>query len=147
MSAIYWLIGMLILLVIEIVTLGLTTIWFAGGCLAAFVAALAGGGLAVQLIVFFVVSLVLLFVTRPIAVKYFNRGRTRTNADSLIGQRAVVTKAIDNLKAEGEAEVNGQVWTARSLNEDVVIPEGAIVDICRISGVKLIVKEKMEDNV
>jgi len=144
MSGIYWLIGMLILLGIEIATLGLTTIWFAGGCLAAFVAAAAGVGFGVQLIVFFVVSLVLLFVTRPIAVKYFNQGRTKTNADSLVGEKAMVLKSIDNLLAEGEVEVNGQVWTARSLDGDVKIPAGAIVEVCRISGVKLIVK-KMED--
>lgn len=145
MDAMYWLAAMLILLVIEIITLGLTTIWFAGGCLGAFVAAAAGADISIQIIVFFVISLVLLFATRPIAVKYLNKGRTKTNADSLIGRKAVVTKTIDNLKAQGEAEINGQVWTARSVDEDVKIEEGRIVEICRISGVKLIVKEKMED--
>lgn len=144
MNGIYWLIGMLVLLGIEIATMGLTTIWFAGGCLAAFVTAVAGGGFGVQLIVFFVVSLVLLFVTRPIAVKFFNQGRTKTNADSLIGEKAIVMKDIDNLLAEGEVEVNGQVWTARSQDGDVKIPAGTVVEVCRISGVKLIVK-KMED--
>ena len=144
MNGIYWLIGMLVLLGIEIATMGLTTIWFAGGCLAAFVTAVAGGGFGVQLIVFFVVSLVLLFVTRPIAVKFFNQGRTKTNADSLIGEKAIVMKDIDNLLAEGEVEVNGQVWTARSQDGDVKIPAGTVVEVCRISGVKLIVKN-MED--
>ena len=144
MNGIYWLIGMLVLLGIEIATMGLTTIWFAGGCLAAFVMAVAGGGFGVQLIVFFVVSLVLLFVTRPIAVKFFNQGRTKTNADSLIGEKAIVMKDIDNLLAEGEVEVNGQMWTARSQDGDVKIPAGTVVEVCRISGVKLIVK-KMED--
>ena len=95
----------------------------------------------VQLIVFFVISLVLLFATRPIAVKYLNRGRTKTNADSLVGRKAVVTKDIDNLKSEGEAEVSGQIWTARSDDEDVKIPAGAVVEILRISGVKLIVRD------
>ena len=136
MNGIYWLIGMLVLLGIEIATMGLTTIWF--------VTAVAGGGFGVQLIVFFVVSLVLLFVTRPIAVKFFNQGRTKTNADSLIGEKAIVMKDIDNLLAEGEVEVNGQVWTARSQDGDVKIPAGTVVEVCRISGVKLIVK-KMED--
>ena len=135
---------MLVLLGIEIATMGLTTIWFSGGCLAAFVTAVAGGGFGVQLIVFFVVSLVLLFVTRPIAVKFFNQGRTKTNADSLIGEKAIVMKDIDNLLAEGEVEVNGQMWTARSQDGDVKIPAGTVVEVCRISGVKLIVK-KMED--
>ncbi len=145
MSAIYWLTAMVILLGIEIATLGLTTIWFAGGCLGAFIAAVAGADVTIQIIVFFVISLILLFITRPVAVRYLNKGRVKTNADSLIGKRAVVTKAIDNLKAEGEAEINGQIWTARSADEDVKIEEGKVVEICRISGVKLIVKEKMED--
>lgn len=145
MSEMYWLIAMLILLGIEIATLGLTTIWFAGGCLAAFIAAVAGADFAIQIIVFFVISLVLLFVTRPVAAKYLNRGRTKTNAESLVGEHAVVTKAIDNLKAEGEAEVNGQVWTARSADENGKIAAGKVVEICQISGVKLIVKEKMEE--
>lgn len=141
MNAICWLILMLVLIGIEIATLGLTTIWFAGGALGAFIAAAAGGDFPVQLIVFFVISLVLLFATRPIAVKYLNRGRTKTNADSLVGRKAVVTKDIDNLKSEGEAEVSGQIWTARSEDEDVKIPAGAVVEILRISGVKLIVRD------
>ena len=145
MSAMYWLIIMLVLIVIEIATLGLTTIWFAGGCLAAFVTSVTGGSPVLQVMVFFIVSLILLFATRPIAVRYLNKGRTRTNVDSLIGQRAVVTKTIDNLKAEGEAEVNGQTWSARAAEEDHRIEAGTVVEICRISGVKLIVKEKMED--
>ena len=145
MSAMYWLIIMLVLIVIEIATLGLTTIWFAGGCLAAFVTSVAGGSPVLQVMVFFIVSLILLFATRPIAVRYLNKGRTRTNVDSLIGQRAVVTKTLDNLKAEGEAEVNGQTWSARAAEEDHRIEAGTVVEICRISGVKLIVKEKMED--
>ena len=65
MSAMYWLIIMLVLIVIEIATLGLTTIWFAGGCLAAFVTSVAGGSPVLQVMVFFIVSLILLFATRP----------------------------------------------------------------------------------
>ena len=141
MNPVNWLIIMLILIVIEVVTLGLTTIWFAGGCLFAFITAVAGGSLVAQIMVFFVVSLILLFATRPIAARYINKGRTRTNAEGLIGQRAVVKVPIDNLKAEGEAEVNGQIWTARAEDESQRIPAGTVVEICRISGVKLIVKE------
>ena len=58
MSAMYWLIIMLVLIVIEIATLGLTTIWFAGGCLAAFVTSVAGGSPVLQVMVFFIVSLI-----------------------------------------------------------------------------------------
>ncbi len=143
-NAIFWLIAMIVLLGIEIATLGLTTIWFAGGCLAAFVAVLLGVSTAAQILIFFVVSLILLFVTRPIAVKYFNRDRTRTNVDSLIGRHAVVTEAIDNLKGTGAAVVNGQEWTARAEEDGCIISEGTVVEIQRISGVKLIVMENKE---
>ena len=139
-DAIFWLIAMIVLLGIEVATLGLTTIWFAGGCLAAFAAALLGAGTAAQILVFF---LVLLFVTRPIAVKYFNRERTRTNVDSLIGRTAVVTQDIDNLKGTGAAVVNGQTWTARAREDGQKLAEGTVVKICSISGVKLIVEETL----
>ena len=142
-DAIFWLIAMIVLLGIEVATLGLTTIWFAGGCLAAFAASLLGAGTAAQILVFFVVSLVLLFVTRPIAVKYFNRERTRTNVDSLIGRTAVVTQDIDNLKGTGAAVVNGQTWTARAREDGQKLAEGTVVKICSISGVKLIVEETL----
>ena len=85
MQTIYWLVLFVILLLIEIVTLGLTTIWFAGGALAAFVCGWIGFGLTVQVIVFLVVSVVLLVLTRPIVVKHFNQDRQKTNVESLIG--------------------------------------------------------------
>ena len=144
MNGIYWLIGMLVLLGIEIATMGLTTIWFAGGCLAAFVTAVAGGGFGVQLIVFFVVSLVLLFVTRPIAVKFFNQGRTKTNADSLIGKKGIVTEDISNLYATGQVTVAGQEWTARCVDDAVTLEKGEMVVIRSISGVKLMVERVTE---
>ena len=148
MAAVYWLIAFVILVGIEAATMALTTIWFAGGALGAFFAALAGAEIEVQLAVFVVVSFLLLLFTRPFADRLLKSGRpeTKTNVDSLIGQRAVVTKTIDNLKAEGEAEVNGQTWSARAAEEDHRIEAGPVVEICRISGVKLIVKEKMEDD-
>ncbi len=129
--------------VIEIITLGLTTIWFAGGALVAFVASLLGANLAVQVALFVVVSVGLLALTRPLAVKFLNKGRESTNAESLIGKKAVVKQEIDNLNARGQVSVNGQEWTARSL-EDKVIKEGKTVEIAEISGVKLMVRETVE---
>lgn len=144
MDGIIWLFIVVVMAVIEIVTLGLTTIWFAGGALAAFIASLLGAGLAVQIAVFIVVSLALLAGTRPFAVRYLNKGRVSTNAESLIGKMAVVKEEIDNLNARGLVSVNGQEWTARAW-KDHVIPEGTTVEIMEISGVKLLVKEKAAD--
>lgn len=146
MEGIFWLAVLIVMVVIEVITLGLTTIWFAGGALAAFLVSLTGAGLVVQIVLFFVVSFVLLLGTRPFAVKYFNRDRTRTNVESLIGRNAVVLEDIDNLQAAGRVQVNGQEWSARSA-DGLAIAKGETVQIEAIQGVKLMVKRrgKMEE--
>ena len=141
MEGIIWLAVLIIMLVVEIITLGLTTIWFAGGALVAFFAYLLGAGIPLQAALFVVVSLALLIGTRPFAVKYLKVGRYRTNVESLLGAEAIVLEDIDNLKARGRVQVNGQDWTARSLN-DAPIAKGTEVRVEKISGVKLIVTEK-----
>ncbi len=147
MQTIYWLILFVILLLIEIFTMGLTTIWFAAGALVAFLAGILGFGMAVQLVVFIVVSTVLLILTRPVAVKYFNKECQKTNAESLIGQQALVLEDVDTLKAQGRVEVRGQEWSAKTDEPDGRIPKNTVVTIEGIQGVKLIVKEKEEKNV
>ena len=94
MRVIYWLAIFIVLLIIEIATMGLTTIWFAGGALVAFLVAVLGLGLGVQIIIFAIVSLALLAVTRPLAMKYFNQERQKTGAELLIGQKALVIEEI-----------------------------------------------------
>jgi membrane protein implicated in regulation of membrane protease activity len=141
MDGIFWLIVVVVMAVIEIITLGLTTIWFAGGALLAFAASLLGANLLVQSILFVVTSVVLLAVTRPLAVEFFNKDRTKTNAESLIGKTALVQQEIDNLKAAGMVTVDGQEWSARSA-DDRVIPAETLVEILEISGVKLLVRQK-----
>ncbi|MCR5784179.1 MAG: NfeD family protein [Eubacterium sp.] len=140
-----WLILFVIFLIIELVTMGLTTIWFAGGALVAFIAGEIGADLIVQIVAFFAVSIVLLIFTRPLAAKYFNKGRVKTNAESLIGQTALVTEEIDNLKATGKAVVQGMEWTARAENDEEIIGYGTKIKINAIQGVKLIVVKKEED--
>ena len=141
MTVMYWLGAAAIFVVIEIITMGLTTIWFAGGALvgcsdsAAFSLPLWS-----QIIAFVIVSVILLILTRPWALKYLNSRTVRTNADSLIGQTALVTQDIDNLNAKGQVKVKGQIWTARSISDDVQLHEGQKVMIESISGVKVIVK-------
>jgi len=140
-----WLAVLVVMLVIEIVTLGLTTIWFAGGALAAFIAALLGAPVIVQVILFIVISVVLLIVTRPIAVKYFNKDRIKTNVDSMIGREGIVISAIDNLYGVGQVIVSGQEWTARSADKEGKIEVGKVVHIVEVQGVKLIVEEIKEE--
>lgn len=141
MERLYWLIAFVILLVIEIATLGLTTIWFAIGALAAFLVAYLGFGVALQVIIFLAVSIILLVLTRPIAMKYFNQERQKTNADSLIGKKAIVIEELRPLQGLGRVEVNGMEWSAKTDGADT-IEAGEIVSITGIQGVKLIVEKE-----
>lgn len=136
-----WLIALIALLIIELITLGLTTIWFAGGALIALIAALCGAPFWLQFTLFLVVSAILLFVTRPIAVKYWNKDRIKTNADGLVGQTALVIEEIDNIKAKGAVSVNGLEWTARTADNSIIEKDKVVV-IKEIQGVKLIVENK-----
>ena len=142
MEMIFWLIVFVVLLVVEIATMGLTTIWFAGGALVSFLAAYIGFGVVVQVVLFLIVSILLLVLTRPIAVKFFNQERQKTNAESLIGQKAVVLERIDTLHGTGRAEVNGMEWSAKTDEPGEIIEAGTIVIIEGIQGVKLIVKKE-----
>lgn len=137
-----WLIIFVACIVIEIATMGLVTIWFAGGSLLAAIVAAVGGPLWLQVVLFLGASVVLLYLTRPIAVKYFNKDRVRTNAESLIGQQAIVISEINNLQGIGQVTVNGQEWSARNVDAQAEIPVGSVVIIRAISGVKLMVELK-----
>ena len=138
MQTIYWLFLAVLFLVVELMTMGLTTIWCAGGALAAFFCGLAGLSLPVQIGVFVAVSVLLMVATRPLAVRFLNSKTVRTNAESLIGREALVTEQIDNLKAVGTVKVDGVTWRAKS-ETDVLIPEGSTVVVREIQGVKLVV--------
>lgn len=144
--AIIWLGLVILFLAIEIPTLGLTTIWFAGGAMAAFISTFFGASAATQRTIFVILSVALLVITRPIAVRYMKRKpQEKTNADSLIGKLAVATKEINNLAQTGEVIIADVSWTARSNDDARVIPEGGTVRICAIQGVKLIVEEVKEE--
>ena len=143
MNPIYvWLIALVAFVVIEIATMGLTTIWFAGGALIALVLALLKVSVYVQAGAFLVISIVLLICTRPLAVKFFNQKREKTNVDSIIGKQAIVVTQIDNLREKGQVILNGMEWSARAYEEGCIISAGAIVEVKEIRGVKLMVMEK-----
>ena len=140
-TSICWLVVFILLILIELATMGLTTIWFAGGAVAGFVASMLGANVVIQAAAFFAVSILLLFFTRPFAVRYINSNKTITNVDGLIGQEALVLEEINNIRETGCARLEGKEWTARSMN-DTVIPKDTVVTVERIEGVKLIVKAK-----
>ncbi len=141
MDLIIWLTLFVVFLVYEATTLGLYTIWFAGGALIAFIAAVFGIQVEIQISLFVAVSFALLFFTRPILKKYVYKNNIKTNIDTLAGKKAIVTSTINNLKASGAVILNGQEWTARTEDEKEVIEVDEVVEIVKISGVKLIVKK------
>ena len=125
--------------------MALTTVWFAGGAIAAFLMSLAHASVNAQLTVFAVVSFALLIFTRPWAVKHVNRRAVKTNADSLVGKQARVTSEINNSLQTGSAVVNGQEWTARANKDGEIYPADTLVEIRAIQGVKLIVQKAQEE--
>lgn len=137
-----WLIVFVVLLVAEIVTVSLTSIWFAAGALAAFVASLLCDIIWVQVLVFALVSFVLLIFTKPVANRFFNKNREKTNVDALAGKQGIVTETINNLALSGEVNLAGQMWMARTEDDSVCIEEGEKVVVKCVQGVKLIVERE-----
>ena len=135
-----WL-GLLVLfLAVEFATAQLTTVWFAAGALVSLLLASFGvDNLAIQIIVFTLVSLVSLILTRPLVKKWPRAKKQPTTADMVIGEEAVVTETISNTDGKGLAKVNGAIWSARSA-DDSIIPAGKTVTVRKIEGVKLIVE-------
>ena len=134
-----WLVLLVIFGIVEAATVGLTSIWFAAGALVAMVAALLHAPLWAQIVLFLAVSFVALLLMRPLAKKYLTPSFQPTNADRIIGQEAVVTETIDNLKGRGLVSVDGTVWTARAEDEQP-IAAGTVVKVLRIEGVKVFVE-------
>lgn len=138
-----WLALLILFSIGEAITVGLTSVWFAVGALGALLCALVGGNIWLQIGVFLALSGLALALVRPLAKKFLTPGYSATNADRVIGQEAVVTQTIDNLKGQGQVNIAGQTWTARS-QDDAVIPEGTLVRVLRIEGVKVFVIPKEE---
>ncbi len=133
-----WIAAVVVLLIIEVATTQLVTIWFAVGALAGLVACIADLQLAWQCVAFIAVSALALAVTRPFVKRFAKKDFNPTNADRCIGETALVTEDIDNKNEKGAAKVNGIEWTARSLDGSP-IEKGRSVKIEKIDGVKLIV--------
>ena len=126
MESYFWLILFIVFLIFEVITLGLATIWFAGGAFISFWMSVAGIGFIWQIIVFFLVSVILLCTTRPLASKYLNKNTTKTNVEELIGKHVKVSETIDNIN--------------ETKHDGMLIQQGTVVCILEINGVKAIVQ-------
>ena len=137
-AAIVWLALLVLFFIVEASTVTVVSVWFAAGAFVSLIASLLGAPTWLQIVLFFVVSIALLFALRPVTKKYFTPRLTKTNVDSVIGSTGYVTIPVDNMKAEGQVKLGAMVWTARSTSGDL-IPEGTLVRADRIEGVKVFV--------
>jgi len=138
----FWVIVAAVALVVEIITMGLSSIWFTGGGIVAAIIGYLNGPLWLQIAAFIVVSTVLLLSMRPLAMKKLKLGQEKTNADSLIGRTEKVLTTIDNNAKTGMVKIADVEW--RAVSEDgSVIPEGTLVVIKRIEGTKLYVQREV----
>jgi len=133
-----WLGLAVIFAIIEGLTFGLVTIWFFLAALIMVFLSFLPIPFAIQIMIFLVISAVLLFFTRPLAIKKFKTGKEKTNVDSLVGKNALVIKQITEFE-RGEVKINGQIWSAKT-EDGVTVNEGAKCEIVRIEGVQVIVK-------
>jgi len=136
----FWLALVIIFVVVECLTVGLVSIWFAGGALVSMFLAMAGADAVWQDIAFLVISGALLVATRPFAKKYLMNKKVKTNYESVIGEVAKVTETIDNYNQTGAAFADGKEWTARSTSDAVVIEQGTLAKVTAVEGVKLMVE-------
>jgi membrane protein implicated in regulation of membrane protease activity len=136
----FWLGVMILTGILEVITLGLTCIWFTVGAAAAWIAALCGGAEWLQLVLFFAVSLILLLCTRPIVVKYMKVGSNKTNVEAIPGKLAVVCQKIQPVEGLGQVKLAGQIWSAKPEDGISEIEEGTPVSVVSVEGVKLVVK-------
>lgn len=137
---IFWLIVVAVMLIFEIFSMGLTTIWFSIGAVVSAITSAFGAPLWLQIMLFCVVSIVVMLLVRPFAMKVIDKNRTKTNVDALVGQQVAVLETINNQKETGRVTLNQVEWMARS-TENVVIEAGERVVIDSVSGVKLMVSK------
>lgn len=134
-----WAALIVVFLIVEGITAGLASIWFALGSIAALISVFFGAPVWLQITIFIVVSTVSLIFTRPLARKYVNKRTQPTNADRVIGKTATVTERIDNLAGKGYVSVDGRLWPARSKSGEPLEP-GTVAVVRAIEGIKLIVE-------
>lgn len=134
----FWLSVIVIAIIVEIIVPGLVSIWFVPSALIAMLLECFNVPIAVQIILFLILSAVFIFLAR----KFFKPKKdSKTNIDSLIGEKCVVTENIDNIHNSGKVKLRGMDWTARSTDENLTFEVGEIVVVSAIEGVKLIVEK------
>ena len=137
----FWLGVVVVALVVEALTVGLVSIWLVPGALVAMLLAIFKLPLPVQIPAFFLLSACGIVLAKTLFRRYLQpKASVKTNVDAIVGSRAVVTERVDNLSGCGQVRVDSQIWSARSIDPDIVFEVGDVVSVMAIEGVKLICK-------
>ena len=142
-AACFWLMLIVVFLLVEGSTVTLVSLWFALGSLAAMLVSLLRAPVWFQTTLFVIVSAICLTALRPLVRKHIKPKLTKTNVDAVAGTTGLVTVAIDNVSAVGQVKLGAMYWTARSESGEPV-PEGTLVKVVRVEGVKAIVSPVKE---
>ena len=134
-----WLAVVVIMAIAEGMTAQLVSIWFVVGGVAALIASVCSAPIWLQVVLFIGVTLLTLIVTRPVVKKVMRFQKTETNADRYIGSDGLVILEINNELGQGQVNVSGSIWTARTV-DNAILPVGARVRVENIEGVKLMVR-------
>lgn len=139
----YWLIASGVFFIGEIITVGFLLFWFGVAGLIAMVVSFFTSNIIVQMTVFIISSVILIFATKPFVKKFVNKKTVVTNALSIVGKKGIVLQEVDTMK--GQVKIGGEIWSAQcEANGDeidsVSIPVGSEVEVTKIEGVKVIVK-------
>lgn len=129
--------------VLEALTYQLVSIWFVLGSIAGAVTCIFTDNIMLQVAVFLVISLAAIAVTRPFVKKITRGKKVRTNCDRYIGKSGRVTTEINNNIGQGQINVAGSIWSARTV-DGAIVPVGTEVQVECIEGVKLMVKTKVK---
>ncbi|MBS5111528.1 MAG: NfeD family protein [Coprobacillus cateniformis] len=134
-----WTLVLVISVIVEAITIDLVSIWFGIGAIAALIGEFFGLNPFIQMVLFTIVSIICIIVSRPLAKKYLRGNTVKTNLDRVIGKHCLVTETItaDN---KGEVKVMGTLWSATSLDNEY-IKAGEYAEVISIEGAHLIVKK------
>lgn len=138
-AGIIWLVAIVAFIILEATTYQMVSLWFIVGAIGGLIASLLGAGFWVQMTVFLVISVALLLAFRPMVVKRLSKNNIKTNADSVIGKKVLITETVDNTNSTGQGRIDGAIWTVRS-ESGTIIEAGTLAIIKEIEGVKLIVE-------
>ena len=143
---IFWLIAAGIFFIIEMATIGFLVFWLGIGALLAMVTSFLTDSILIQVIVFVITSILLLIFTRPLVNKFVKVPKeVKTNAYSIIGKKGIVISAINNIEGSGQIKIDGEVWSAKSANDDDIAKDTE-VEIIEIDGVKAVVRKIPENS-